>query len=85
MPRPVVIGRRDHVLRAASFGRGRQRSHDLEPAAIEALHEISHGLPRQINRLCDLALLVGFAEEHLAIGPNQIEAVSQDLVTIAAS
>ncbi len=57
----------------------------FEPAAIEALHEISHGLPRQINRLCDLALLVGFAEEHRAIGPSQIEAVSQDLVTIAAN
>ena len=35
----------------------------FEPAAMEALHELSHGLPRQINRLCDLALLVGYAEE----------------------
>ena len=35
----------------------------FEPAATEALHQLSGGAPRQINRLCDLALLVGFAEE----------------------
>lgn len=57
----------------------------FEPTAIEALHEVSHGIPRQINRLCDLALLVGFAEELRSIGPAQIEAVSQDLVTVSAS
>ena len=43
----------------------------FEPAAIEALHEMSHGIPRQINRLCDLALLVGFAEELRSIGPGK--------------
>jgi type II secretory pathway predicted ATPase ExeA len=57
----------------------------FEPAAIEAIHEMSHGIPRQINRLCDLALLVGFAEELRSIGPAQIEAVSQDLVTATVS
>ncbi|HEY4309967.1 MAG TPA: AAA family ATPase [Pirellulales bacterium] len=56
----------------------------FEPAAIEAVHEMSHGIPRQINRLCDLALLVGFAEEYRTIGPAHIEAVGQDLVTITS-
>jgi general secretion pathway protein A len=54
----------------------------FEPAATERLHELSQGIPRQINRLCDLALLVGFAEEHSSIGPEQIDAVSQDLVAV---
>ncbi|MES1213424.1 MAG: AAA family ATPase [Singulisphaera sp.] len=57
----------------------------FEPEAMEALHQITHGVPRQINRLCDLALLVGFAEEHRSIGPAQIEAVSHDLMAVAAS
>ncbi len=52
------------------------------PDAIEALQQLTHGAPRQINRLCDLALLVGFAEELPAIGERQIEAVADELVTI---
>ena len=56
----------------------------FDAEAIDALHRLSHGLPRQINRLCDLALLVGFAEERSSIGADLIEAVSQELVPIAA-
>ena len=41
------------------------------------------GNPRRINRLCDLALLIGFAEEQVRINTHQIEAVSNELVTIA--
>ncbi len=42
----------------------------FEPEAMTTLQELSHGLPRQINRLCDLALLVGFAEERRPSGRN---------------
>ena len=55
----------------------------FEPQAIETLHQLTHGLARQINRLCDLALLVGFAEERHSIGPAQLEAVSQELVAVS--
>jgi general secretion pathway protein A len=50
--------------------------------ATEALHYLSHGLPRQINRLADLALLVGFADRLPRITADQVEAVSEELVTI---
>ena len=33
----------------------------FEPAAFEAIFKATRGIPRRINRLCDLALLVGFA------------------------
>ncbi len=33
------------------------------PDALTRLHQLARGNPRRINRLCDLALLVGFAEE----------------------
>jgi len=51
--------------------------------ALNVLHHLTHGNPRRINRLCDLALLIGFAEEQSMITPAQLEAVSNELITIA--
>jgi general secretion pathway protein A len=52
--------------------------------ALEAMHYLAHGTPRQINRLGDLALLVGFADRLPRLAAQQIESVSEELVTIAA-
>ncbi len=57
----------------------------FENAALDALFAITGGVPRRINRLCDLALLVGFAEQLPAISADQIEAVQEELVTVAAA
>jgi general secretion pathway protein A len=54
------------------------------PDAFEALHYLGHGTARQINRLADLALLVGFADSLPRIAADQVEAVNEELVTIAA-
>jgi general secretion pathway protein A len=56
----------------------------FDTPALEALHELSHGNPRRINRLADLALLVGFADELPAIGRSQVEAVAEELSLAAA-
>ena len=56
----------------------------FDTPALEALHELSHGNPRRINRLADLALLVGFADELPAITRGQVEAVSEELSLAAA-
>lgn len=50
--------------------------------ALDALHELSQGVPRRINRLCDLALLIGYAEEQPHIGQRQIEAVAEELLAV---
>ena len=55
----------------------------FSPSALEAIHRHARGLPRRINRLCDLALLIGFAEDRQSIGEAEIEAVSEELVTVA--
>jgi type II secretory pathway predicted ATPase ExeA len=47
--------------------------------AMQAVHELSGGLPRRINRLCDFALVVGFAEGLGLIDARQIESVSSEL------
>lgn len=54
----------------------------FDTSALEAAHQLSHGVARQINRLCDLALLVGFAEERAVISASQIEAVAEELVAV---
>jgi general secretion pathway protein A len=68
----------DHRLRAAGAVRP-----IIEPDAIATLHELTHGVPRQINRLCDLALLIGYAEERRTLGATHFEAVCHELVAIA--
>jgi general secretion pathway protein A len=53
------------------------------PDALEALHYITHGTARQINRLGDLALLVGYADRLPQLTAHQVEAVSEELVTLS--
>lgn len=55
----------------------------FQSETVDVIHALSHGIPRRINRLCDLALLVGFAEERTTISPDQIESVSEELVAVA--
>lgn len=66
-----------HRLQAA----GAQRE-IFQQAALEAVHELSAGIPRRINRLCDLSLLVGFAEERGEITADHIAAVHGELVAV---
>jgi general secretion pathway protein A len=54
----------------------------FDPAAMDTLHALSRGRARLINRLCDLALLIGFAEDRKSIGAEQFEAVADELVTV---
>jgi general secretion pathway protein A len=51
----------------------------FDTGALESLHELSQGLPRRINRLADLALLVGFADELPVITSAQIESAVNEL------
>jgi general secretion pathway protein A len=57
----------------------------FEPSAIEAIHQLTHGIPRRISRLCDLALLVGYGEELRSITAQHIESIHQELIGVAAA
>ena len=50
--------------------------------AMETIHYLAHGAPRKINRLSDLALLIGYANEKSSIEADQIEAVAEELVAV---
>lgn len=54
----------------------------FDERALETIHHLSLGVPRRINRLADLALLIGYAEELSQIGASQIEAVAEELVAV---
>jgi type II secretory pathway predicted ATPase ExeA len=51
--------------------------------ALTHLAHLARGNPRRINRLCDLALLVGFAEEQRTIGPEQLDVIADELVQVS--
>jgi len=52
----------------------------FEPEAVSVLHDLANGVPRQINRLGDLSLLVGYAEGMERVTPQMVEAVAEELV-----
>lgn len=53
--------------------------------ALAAVHQLTGGTARRINRLCDLALLVGFANQQHAIDADELGAIHGELVTVAAA
>lgn len=55
------------------------------PDAVRALHTLTGGVARRINRLADLALVVGFAEEADRVGAEQLRSVHRELVTVEAA
>ncbi len=52
------------------------------PQALETAHQLTGGIPRRINRLCDLALLVSFAAQESQIDAAQLHAVQSELLSL---
>jgi type II secretory pathway predicted ATPase ExeA len=55
----------------------------FEPEAISLIYELAGGVPRRINRICDLSMLMSYANETETIGPDQVMAVGEELATVA--
>ena len=60
----------------------RERLAETLRAAYAPIFEVTGGLPRRINRLCDLSLLIGYADGLDKITPEEIESVAEELVTM---
>lgn len=63
---------------------GADASEIFSGEAIELLHLRSAGIPRRINRLADVALMVGYAEDVHRLEIQHIESVHQELIASAA-
>ncbi|HLA85890.1 MAG TPA: AAA family ATPase [Thermoguttaceae bacterium] len=68
----------EHRLRQAGTARML-----FDADATTALWQLTGGNPRRINRLCDLALLIGYAEQQQTITGRQLEAISEELLAVA--
>lgn len=51
----------------------------FEDAAIKLIFEQSGGIPRRINQICDMSLLVGLSKKQEAIDKKTIQEVIEDL------
>jgi type II secretory pathway predicted ATPase ExeA len=51
----------------------------FDPAALKTVFALTGGIPRRINRLCDLALVVGYGEELPLLKPEHLEAIHAEL------
>jgi type II secretory pathway predicted ATPase ExeA len=63
------------VFRLEKAGRGENM---FTPAAIEEIYTYSEGVPRKINNICDLALLIGFSTRNEKIDVDIIRRVLKD-------
>jgi general secretion pathway protein A len=59
---------------------GRQ-SPVFDGPAVARLHELSHGIPRRVSQLADLALLAGAGQQLQQIDAAVVEEVYQELAT----
>jgi len=55
------------------------------PAAIEVLHELSGGVPRRINRLADMCMLIAFARGRGSIDKQTVIEAQRELSGLAES
>ncbi|TWU65267.1 MULTISPECIES: ExeA family protein [Crateriforma] len=60
---------------------GRQMPDVFTTAAVDRLHSRSLGIPRRINRLADLALMVAYADDAARVTEDHIEGVHRELAT----
>ena len=51
-------------------------------AAIKLIFDFTRGTPREINNLCDVALLVGYSKRASEIDETIIAAVIKDMVGV---
>lgn len=56
----------------------------FEPGALERVFTHTGGVARQIDRLCDLALVVGMSDATPSITRDQVDAVQRELVCVGA-
>jgi general secretion pathway protein A len=56
---------------------------EFSPAAALRLWQLSQGVPRRINQLCELTLLVGFADALTTIGAVEVDAAAEELLSVS--
>jgi general secretion pathway protein A len=67
----------DRYITSRLLVAGAERTDVFSPGAIDYIFRCSEGIPRNINNLCDNALLTGYAAGQPTIGRSTIEEVAE--------
>jgi general secretion pathway protein A len=67
----------DRYITSRLLVAGAERTDIFSPGAIDYIFRCSEGIPRNINNLCDNALLTGYAAGETTISRNSIEEVAE--------
>lgn len=54
----------------------------FEPETARSIFELSQGVPRRINQICDLSLLVGFVDQLEMISALEIETAADEILCV---
>ncbi len=65
---------------AAAGGTGQE----ITPQAASMIHGVTHGVPRLVNQLCDMALLYAWSMDHHHVDERIVQSVLDDGVFFAA-
>jgi type II secretory pathway predicted ATPase ExeA len=55
----------------------------FEQSALDRLFEYSQGVPRELNRLCDLSLLAAMADGDQSVGDRMVNSAAEDLRSLS--
>jgi general secretion pathway protein A len=67
----------DRYITSRLLVAGAERTNIFSPRAVDYIFRCSEGIPRNINNLCDNALLAGFAASETTIDSSLIEEVAE--------
>ena len=81
---PLNVDETSSYLQHRLIAAGAQRN-VLTDGAVDTLHQLSHGVPRRLNRLGDLALLVGYANGATVIDTDLVRSVASELAFARAA
>lgn len=76
---PAVADLIEHRLKAAG-GSGEE----ITPQAAKMIYQVTHGVPRLVNQLCDMALLYGWSMDNPRVSEDVVQSVIDDGVFFAA-
>jgi general secretion pathway protein A len=75
----------DRYIASRLLVAGAERTDIFSPAAIDFIFRCSEGIPRNINNLCDNALLAGYAAGETTISRTIIEEIAETFDMLPAS
>lgn len=80
----TVMESRAYILERLHVA-GLRGEHPFTPAALEEIHQLSAGVPRVINSVCDRAMIIAFNRQTRKVGPELIVEAAEDMALIEAT